>query len=98
MFRSSEIDPRYAFAWSGLSNSWIDLGGGGHLVGAAAQEAYAKAREASDRTLALSPDLAIAHVVRGRLLLMADLDWRGAEAEYRRALALPAASPSRRLS
>jgi len=49
---------------------------------------YAKARDAADRALALSPDLADAHNARGDLLQTADLDWRGAEAEYRRALEL----------
>jgi TolB-like protein/Tfp pilus assembly protein PilF len=85
--RATEIDPRYAFAWSGLSSAWTSLGGGGP-AGAAAQEAYAKAREASDRALALAPDLAIAHVARGRLLLTADFDWHGAQVEYSRGLAL----------
>ena len=37
----------YRSAWTGL--------GGDFLEGAAAQEAYAKAREAADRALALSP-------------------------------------------
>ena len=51
-------------------------------------EAFAKAREAADRALALSPDLAAAHLARGDLLQVADFDWRGAEAEFRRALEL----------
>lgn len=81
------LDPRYALAWSGIASAWTDIGSG-YLGGAPAQEAYAKAREAVDRALALSPDLATAHGDRGYLLLIADLDWHGAEAEYRRALAL----------
>ena len=70
-----------------LSDAWIALSGD-FLEGAAAQEAYAKAREAADRALALSPDLAAAHNARGDLLQLVDFDWRGAEAEYRRALEL----------
>jgi TolB-like protein/Tfp pilus assembly protein PilF len=81
------LDPRYALAWIGIAGTWTNLGSG-YLEGAPAQEAYAKAREAIDRALALSPDLATAHGARGYLLLIADLDWHGAEAEYRRALAL----------
>lgn len=46
------------------------------------------AREAADRALALSPELAAAHLARGSLLQNADFDWRGAEAEFRRATAL----------
>jgi TolB-like protein/Tfp pilus assembly protein PilF len=85
--QATQLDPRYALAWSELSSAWTFLSGD-FLDGAAAQEAYAKAREAGDRALALSPDLAAAHNARGDLLQTADLDWRGAEAEYRRALEL----------
>jgi TolB-like protein/Flp pilus assembly protein TadD len=82
-----ELDPRYALAWSGLSRAWTALGIE-FLGGAPAQEAYAKARAAADRALALSPDLVAAHIARGRLLQNADFDWRGAEAEFRRAMEL----------
>jgi tetratricopeptide (TPR) repeat protein len=85
--QATALDPRYALAWTGIADTWTDIGSG-YLEGAPAQEAYAKAREAVDRALALSPDLATAHGARGYLLLIADLDWHGAEAEYRRALAL----------
>jgi TolB-like protein/DNA-binding winged helix-turn-helix (wHTH) protein/Tfp pilus assembly protein PilF len=82
-----QLDPRYALAWSYVAQAWTDLAGE-FLLGAPAQGAYAKAREAADRALALSPDLAAAHVARGNLLLNADFDWRGAEAEFRRAMEL----------
>jgi TolB-like protein/Flp pilus assembly protein TadD len=82
--QATQLDPRYALAWSGLSNAWTGLSGD-FLAGAAAQEAYGKAREAADRALVLSPSLAAAHNARGDLLQRADFDWRGAEVEYRRA-------------
>jgi serine/threonine protein kinase/Flp pilus assembly protein TadD len=82
-----ELDPRYALAWSGLARVWAHLGAT-FLDGAPAQVAYAKSRAAADPALALSPDLAAAHVARGYLLQNADFDWRGAEAEFRRALEL----------
>jgi TolB-like protein/Flp pilus assembly protein TadD len=82
--QATQLDPRYALAWSELSHSWTVLSGN-FLEGAAAREAYAKARAAGDRALSLAPDLAAAHNARGDLLQGADLDWRGAEAEYRRA-------------
>ena len=82
-----ELDPRYALAWCGLSRAWTGLARE-FLEVAPAQEAYAKSRAAVDRALALSPDLVAAHIARGRLLQNADFDWRGAEAEFRRALAL----------
>jgi TolB-like protein/Tfp pilus assembly protein PilF len=85
--QATALDPGYARAWSSISDAWMTLGSV-YLDGTAAQEAYAKSREAIDRALTLSPDLAIAHNVRGLLLNAADYDWRGGEAEYRRAVAL----------
>ena len=85
--QATELDPQYALAWSRLSHAWARHGVA-FLEGAPAQEAYAKARAAADRALALSPDLAAAHLARGILLKTLDLDWRGAEAEFRRALEL----------
>jgi TolB-like protein/Tfp pilus assembly protein PilF len=85
--RAIELDPHYALAWSSLSRSWTGLGQE-FLEGTPAQEAYAKARAAAEHALALAPELAAAHRARGVLLLNADFDWRGAEAEYRRAMEL----------
>jgi TolB-like protein len=85
--RATQLDPRFAFAWSSLSRAWTDLGGY-HVNLAAAPEAFSKARPAVNTALSLAPDLASAHIARGWLLEMADLDWRGAEAEYRRAFEL----------
>jgi TolB-like protein/Tfp pilus assembly protein PilF len=85
--QATELDPRYALAWSLLSRTWTGLGIK-YLEGAAAQEAYVKARAAAEQALTLAPDLAAAHLARGYVLQNADFDWRGAEAEYRRALEL----------
>jgi TolB-like protein len=85
--RATKLDPRYAFAWSSLSRAWTDLGGY-HVNLAAAPETFSKARPAVITALSLAPDLASAHIARGWLLEMGDLDWRGAEAEYRRAFEL----------
>ena len=85
--QATELDPRYALAWSGLSRAWTGLSEA-FLEGAAAQEAYAKARAAAERALTLSPELAAAHLARGWLLLRGDFDWRGAQAEFRRAMEL----------
>jgi TolB-like protein/Flp pilus assembly protein TadD len=81
------LDPLYAAAWSRLSRAWTRLGQD-HLSGASAQDAYAHARAAADRALALAPDLAAAHTARSWLIQAADFDWHGAEAEARRALEL----------
>ncbi len=85
--QATELDPRYALAWSRLSQAWNGLGYG-FLAGASAQEAYAKARAAAERALALSPELAAAHIARGDVLQWADFDWREAEKEFRRAMEL----------
>ncbi|HEX4079180.1 MAG TPA: hypothetical protein VHX61_09950 [Rhizomicrobium sp.] len=84
---ATRIDPRYADAWADLSNAWSDLGQE-FLGGASALAAYGKARSAVNMALALAPDLANAHSAKGNLLLSADSNWTGAEAEFRRALQL----------
>ncbi len=95
--QAAELDPRYALAWSWLSRAWAALGGA-FLDGAPEKQAYAKARAEAERALALSPELAEAHVARGFVLQNADFDWRGAEAEYRRATELAPSDGQAKLS
>jgi TolB-like protein/Tfp pilus assembly protein PilF len=85
--QATQLDPRYALAWSRLAAAWTRFSAN-FLAGAPAQEAYARAREAAGRALALAPQLADAHVAQGILLQTADFNWRDAEAEFRRALTL----------
>ena len=51
--RATQLDPSYALAWCALAQVRTNLGSN-FLEGAAAQEAYAKAREAVERALSLS--------------------------------------------
>ncbi|MGA8277581.1 MAG: tetratricopeptide repeat protein [Rhodanobacteraceae bacterium] len=81
------IDPRYARAYAGLSQTWTSHAAQ-FLSGTAMNQAYAKAREAANIALALDPNLASAHIARAYLLQSADFDWAGADAEFRRALQL----------
>ncbi|WIG55182.1 MAG: Adenylate cyclase [Rhodanobacteraceae bacterium] len=81
------IDPQYASAHAALSITWTMMAGA-FLDGSAMEQAYASARASAQTALALDPDLAAAHLARGVLLEWADFDWRGAEAEFRRALQL----------
>ena len=84
---ATRIDPRYALAWADLSRQWTAYAGQ-HLIGDAARDAYAKARETGMTALRIDPNLADAHGARALLLTYHDFDWLGAEAEYRRALEL----------
>jgi TolB-like protein/Tfp pilus assembly protein PilF len=84
---ATTLDPRYAQASAWLSQAWIALASQ-FLDGAPAQQGYETARKAADAALALSPDLAGAHLARGMVLQTVDFDWHGAEAEYRRAVEL----------
>ncbi|MBX3700890.1 MAG: hypothetical protein KF903_07840 [Dokdonella sp.] len=85
--QATRIDPRYAAAQARISYAWAGLATQ-YLVGSARDEAWAKARDAANRALQLAPDLAQARRARGHLLLNADFDWVGAEAEYQRAVQL----------
>jgi TolB-like protein/Tfp pilus assembly protein PilF len=81
------LDPGYARAHASLALSWVTLAGT-FLSGEEQRQAYAKTKAAADEALRLDPDSVAAHVARGLLLQWSDLDWKGAEAEYRRAVEL----------
>ncbi|MEO1369067.1 MAG: hypothetical protein AAFX50_17970, partial [Acidobacteriota bacterium] len=83
--RASDIDPDFAEAWAALADA--------HLLSdpylkIPPAEAYARAQVAIDRALEIDSELAAAHAALGLLRLFRDLDWRGSEAAYRRAVAL----------
>ena len=80
-------DPRYALAWARLARTAANLATQ-FLGGQPAQQAYAKARAAANTALMLDPDLAAAHEARGYIVLSADFDWTGSQAEYQRAIHL----------
>jgi Tfp pilus assembly protein PilF len=62
-------------------------------AGTRQQEAWATAEASARKALALDAGLPAAHVVLASILLFRDWDWRGAEAEYRRALAADPQDP-----
>ena len=84
---STRLDPDYALAWAELARAWMFFSYG-YLGGAPAQEAYAKARTAVDRALALSPNLALAHEERASMFAGVEFDQQRALAEFRRAVQL----------
>jgi TolB-like protein/Flp pilus assembly protein TadD len=79
-----ELDPGYvgvgrAVAWQRERgwNGWAPLADG-----------FGRARAAAERALGLEPDLAEGHAALGRIRMLYDWDWKGADASYRRALEL----------
>jgi len=74
------LEPEFALAWAELGRAYSSQGNWGW---ARPPEAYARAREVVARALALEPDLAEGHAE-----MAYDLDWRAAEASFRRALEL----------
>lgn len=84
--RAIDRDPGYAVAWAGVADCYIVFSGA--LLGLPEKEAYPKAREAALKALALDETLAEAHTSLGSVLNEFDWNWKGAEAEYTRAIAL----------
>ena len=79
------LDPEFALAWTGLSRAyWTQAGYGWQPVA----EGFELARDAAKRALAIAPDLAEGHVCLGLVLQGHDWNWKAAEGEFRRALAL----------
>lgn len=85
--RSIGQDATFALAYAGLAESYTFAGSGGYgsLPRAEANE---RARAAAGRAIALDDSLAEAHAALGYVKFRIDWDWPGAEAEFKRALAL----------
>jgi len=88
--RATQLEPSYTLAWVLLSRvrNWQTKLG---LV--PAEEGHRLARQAVERALALNPDLAEAHAQMGWIKLQVDFDWAGADASFRRAIALEPGNP-----
>ncbi|HMK38230.1 MAG TPA: protein kinase, partial [Bacteroidota bacterium] len=79
------IDARDARIWACLSTVYSSQANYGYV---GANEGYDLARESAARALTLDETLADAHSAMGRVKLSHDFDWAGADAEFRRGLAL----------
>lgn len=79
------LDPRLAPAYAGLAECYLLLREFGAMPDA---EAYARAEQAAQRALALDENLAEAHAALGFVDIYWHWDARGAQREYRRAIAL----------
>ncbi len=80
-----EIDPRYAPAWERLARNFNNETSLGMLSG---QDGFARAREATEKALAIDPDYAPAHAQLGLIAMYGDNDLAGAARQFDRALAL----------
>ena len=78
-------DPEYALAYAALAMVYTELGEAGALR---PDEAYARAKAASAKALALDIGLGEAHCMLAFIKAVCDFDWLGAEEEFKRALAL----------
>jgi len=77
------LQPDFALAWAGLSRAHNQSVAAGFAMPA---EGYAQARAAAQRALALAPDLVEGLVALGQVLASDDLDWKGADATFRKAI------------
>ena len=83
--RALAIDPNFSLAWAGLSRVHQTQAGFGF---APIDEGFARARDAAQHALRLTPDLAEGHIELGLVLEGHDWNWSAADASFRRALEL----------
>jgi TolB-like protein/Tfp pilus assembly protein PilF len=78
-------DPRYALAYSGLADTYSQLGNAGYLP---PSEAWPKAKGAAMQALEIDDSLPEAHTSLGLVKEHFQWDWAGAEQEFKRAIEL----------
>lgn len=86
-------DPQFARAYAGLADVYILLPNFGSV---APSDVWPKARAAAERALVLDSSLAEAHASLGLGKMYYDWDWKGAERELRKAIALNPRYPTGR--
>ena len=79
-----KIDSNYALAYCGLADAYFRLSN----VHLPPREVLPKAKEAAVRAVEIDENLAEAHASLGLVKVYYDLDWNGAEKEFRKALRL----------
>jgi eukaryotic-like serine/threonine-protein kinase len=80
-------NPNFAQAYAGLADAYISLGQP-WIGGLPPRQALQEAKSAAENAIRLSSDLSEAHVSLAHVLMLHDWDWRRAEEEYQRAIAL----------
>jgi adenylate cyclase len=88
--KSIQCDPDYSPAYAGLAESLIELA---YFFGMDPKKAFAEAKPAALKAVALDEDFAEGHAALGLLRLLNDWDWKAADAESRRAIELAPGNP-----
>jgi TolB-like protein/DNA-binding winged helix-turn-helix (wHTH) protein/tetratricopeptide (TPR) repeat protein len=83
--RAIAKDPKYALAYAGVAESYIEQL---NCCGLSVQQALPKAKESAMQALALDPSLAEAYTWLAIVELQYDWDWSGAEDELKQAIVL----------
>ncbi len=80
-----EIDPQYALAYAGLADCYnlLDI-----WAGLPTRETFPKAKAAAQKALSIDDQLAEAHTSLAYAIHTYEWDWKAAESEYKRAIAL----------
>lgn len=93
--RAIALDPEYARAYASLAatHSTFIL-----VADSLPESSAAAAKAAATRAIALDPEMASAHAVLGCEKFVYEWDWKGAEEEFRRAIALEPSHSGTRLT
>ena len=86
-----EKDPSYALAYTGIADSYVLLGWNSYLP---PKDAFPKGKMAAMKALRLDPDLGEGHTPQAAVLWLYDWQWREAQEEFQRSLALNPAHPT----
>jgi adenylate cyclase len=87
---SVQSGPEYAPAYAGLAECLIELA---YFFGMDPKRAFAEAKTAALKAVALDEEFAEGHAALGLLRLLDDWDWEAADAETRRAIELAPGNP-----
>jgi TolB-like protein/Flp pilus assembly protein TadD len=89
-----EIQPDYAAAFAGLADAYYGLSS----IVLPPKEAMPRVRGAADRALTFDPDLPNGFTARALARAFYDWDWKGAELDFKRAIALAPGDAEARLN
>lgn len=83
------LDPNFALGYAGIADAYTILGTT-HDASLSPREAMPKAKAAAQKALDIDPGLSEAHTSMAWIKYRFDWDWRGAEDEFKQAIALNA--------